>query len=252
MCEGRTHALIAMDTTLVAAGATVPFLGLGLPAAGGALATLAVLAYGAGPLPDIDLPRSAVSRSMGFLTGWFHWLVVRIAGPHRHGTHSLTGAAAFTAAIELGVIFRHDLFGWLWLGFFLSVIISSGLSVMSVSLPHAGKTLRLAGHHRDIVAMALAALMIWTGWGLAWAAVAVAIGTLTHIASDSCTEMPCPWFWPLSMRKFSLVWPKLLRFREGGVFENAYLWKILVVGAVYLVLVRTGVGLPGSHFLDTW
>src|SRR6202012_5957528 len=62
------------------------------------LAAGVVLTAGAGVLPDIDHPDSTVSRSFGFLTEWFAWLVDRISGGPRPGTHSLLGIVAFTAA----------------------------------------------------------------------------------------------------------------------------------------------------------
>ena len=49
-------------------------------------------------LPDIDHPDSTISRSFGFLTEWFAWLVDKLSGGHRHGTHSLLGIMVFTAA----------------------------------------------------------------------------------------------------------------------------------------------------------
>src|SRR5580704_4591452 len=60
------------------------------------LAAGVVLAAGAGVLPDIDHPDSTISRSFGFLTEWFAWVVDRISGGHRHGTHSFVGIGVFT------------------------------------------------------------------------------------------------------------------------------------------------------------
>src|SRR6202012_4589929 len=62
------------------------------------LAAGVVLTAGAGVLPDIDHPDSTISRSFGFLTERFSWLGNKLAGVHRHGTHSLLGIIAFTAA----------------------------------------------------------------------------------------------------------------------------------------------------------
>jgi membrane-bound metal-dependent hydrolase YbcI (DUF457 family) len=247
MCEGKTHAAIAADVTLVGAGLAFPALHLSLPAAGAALATVAVLAYGAGPLNDIDLPGSTVSRSMGLLTRLFHALVVRVAGGHRHGTHSLVGVAVFTGLMEAGVWYRHDWLGRIWLWIFLTLILSSGLSTLNVSWKD--RCFEFAGRHRDVLGGMAAAGMIATGWGLQWAAGAVAIGMTAHIAADSYTNEGCPWLWPLSDRKFYLVWPGKLRFREAGEFETRVLWPVLIVVTAYLVLVRTGVVLPGAHYL---
>src|SRR6201992_1651779 len=87
---GRDHAL---------SGAVV-FAGLAplLHVSEAHLAAGVVLTAGAGVLPDIDHPDSTISRSFGFLTEWFAWVVDRISGGHRHGTHSFIGIAAFTAA----------------------------------------------------------------------------------------------------------------------------------------------------------
>ena len=56
-----------------------------------------LLTAGAGTLPDIDHPDSTISREFGFLTQAFAWLVDRLSGGHRHGTHSLVGIAVFSA-----------------------------------------------------------------------------------------------------------------------------------------------------------
>jgi membrane-bound metal-dependent hydrolase YbcI (DUF457 family) len=247
MCEGKTHAVVAADVTLIAAGLVSPALHLSLPAAGLALATVVVLAYGAGPLNDIDLPNSTVSRSMGPLTKLFHDLVVKVAGGHRHGTHSVLGVAVFTGLMEAGVWYRHSWPGRIWLWIFLTLILSSALSTLNVSWKT--RCFGFAGHHRDILGALAAAGMIATGWGLQWAAGAVAIGMAAHIAADSYTTQGCPWLWPFSQRDFYLIWPKDLRFHEAGEFETRVLWKVLIVVTVYLVLARTGVTVPGSHYL---
>ncbi|WP_424563184.1 metal-dependent hydrolase, partial [Trebonia sp.] len=48
-------------------------------------------------MPDIDHPDSTISREFGFLTQAFAWLVDRLSGGHRHGTHSFVGIAVFSA-----------------------------------------------------------------------------------------------------------------------------------------------------------
>src|ERR1022692_2944317 len=92
---GRDHALT---------GAFV-FAALGptLHVTGAHLAAGVALTAGAGVLPDIDHPDSTISRSFGFLTEAFAWLVDRLSGGHRRGTHSLFGIAVFTAgAVSVG------------------------------------------------------------------------------------------------------------------------------------------------------
>ena len=58
----------------------------------------AALTAGAGVLPDIDEPGSTIARTFGFMTGAFAWIVHRISGGHRKGTHSLLGVALLTTA----------------------------------------------------------------------------------------------------------------------------------------------------------
>src|SRR5690349_22514575 len=73
------------------------------------LAAGVVLGAGAGVLPDIDHPDSTIARSFGFLTEAFAWVVRRISGGHRRGTHALIGITVFTAgAIASG---RYQLSG---------------------------------------------------------------------------------------------------------------------------------------------
>src|SRR6185437_10612610 len=84
---GRDHAL----------SGAFAFAALGptLHVSGTHLAAGVLLTAGAGVLPDIDHPDSTIARSFGFLTEGFAWVVARISGGHRHGTHSLAGVAVF-------------------------------------------------------------------------------------------------------------------------------------------------------------
>src|SRR3984957_9217773 len=70
------------------------------------LAAGVVLTAGAGVLPDIDHPDSTISRSFGFLTEWFAWVVDRISGGHRHGTHSLVGIVVFSAGAYFAGLYQ--------------------------------------------------------------------------------------------------------------------------------------------------
>ena len=69
-----------------------------LPVSGTQLAVAATLTAGAGILPDLDEPGSTIARTFGFLTGAFAWIVHRLSGGHRKGTHSLLGLALLTIA----------------------------------------------------------------------------------------------------------------------------------------------------------
>jgi len=80
---GHDHAL----SGALAFAAVAPLL----PVSGIQLAVAATLTAGAGILPDLDEPGSTIARTFGFLTGTFAWIVNRISGGHRKGTHSLLG-----------------------------------------------------------------------------------------------------------------------------------------------------------------
>ena len=69
-----------------------------LPVSGTQLAVAATLTAGAEILPDLDEPGSTIARTFGFLTGAFAWIVHRLSGGHRKGTHSLLGLGLLTLA----------------------------------------------------------------------------------------------------------------------------------------------------------
>src|SRR5215469_2069125 len=108
---GRDHAL---SGALVFAA-----LGPSLHVTGAHLITAVAITTGAGVLPDIDHPDSTISRCFGFLTEAFAWLVDRLSGGHRHGTHSLLGIAVFTAGAAAAGWYQlsahltgHTVFSW--------------------------------------------------------------------------------------------------------------------------------------------
>jgi len=116
------------------------------------LAAGVVLTAGAGVLPDIDHPDSTISRSFGFLTEWFAWLVDRVSGGHRHGTHSLLGIAAFTAAAYGAGLFQlsepkatttgHLVLSW--------HIVPAAL-ILALLYSAALRALRIGGHYWDLL-----------------------------------------------------------------------------------------------------
>src|ERR1700744_4794024 len=115
------------------------------------LAAGVVLTAGAGVLPDIDHPDSTISRSFGFLTEWFAWLVNKLSGGHRHGTHSLLGIIAFTAAAygaglyqlsEPKSVTRHVMFSW----HFVPAVL-----ILALLYSAALRALHIGGHFGDLL-----------------------------------------------------------------------------------------------------
>src|SRR5271169_499971 len=87
---GRDHAL----SGALAFTAVAPLLHV----TGAPLAAGIALTAGAGVLPDLDEPGSTIARTFGFLTGAFAWIVHKISGGHRKGTHSLAGVTLMAVA----------------------------------------------------------------------------------------------------------------------------------------------------------
>src|SRR5512146_1071310 len=159
------------------------------------LAAGLVLAAGAGVLPDIDHPDSTISRSFGFLTEWFAWLVDRLSGGHRHGTHSLLGIAAFTAGAYGAGLYQlsepksaltgHLVFSW--------HLVPAGL-VLALLYSSALRALHIGGHHGDLLGIAAAVITCYTGadlaqlsvgpWHVPLLATVTALGCAAHIAGD--------------------------------------------------------------------
>ncbi|MEO5874709.1 MAG: metal-dependent hydrolase [Streptosporangiaceae bacterium] len=92
---GRTHALSGA-AIFTAAAAALP---LSLPT--GQVMLGAVVCAGAAVLPDIDHHGSHVARTFGPFTRGFAWVVGKVAGGHRNGTHSALGVALIAALVFL-------------------------------------------------------------------------------------------------------------------------------------------------------
>jgi membrane-bound metal-dependent hydrolase YbcI (DUF457 family) len=211
MCLGHTHALSGAVT---GSAASIYVLHLPLPQA----ALMAGLTAGAAVLPDIDHPNSTLARSFGFATHSFAWLVGKVSGGHRHGTHTLIGVAVFTVLAWLAVQYRHDTAGRIGLGVLLTLILAGALIA-----------LRLGGHWSDALAIGGAVAMTATGTGLSLVALAVGLGCATHITGDMCTDSGCPLLLPFSRYRFRLL-------PEPFAFTTATRPEVLVVTPALVIL----------------
>lgn len=224
---GRSHAL----SGVVAGAAATLFL----HASPARLAVAVAVTAGAAVLPDIDHPDASAARSFGFVTRAFAWLIEHISGGHRHGTHSLAGIAAFTAATAAADAFRRTLPGEVVLGLLVVLVIASAL-----------RALKIGGHGADLLAVAATAALLWRGFDLAALPWMIALGTATHIAGDMLTDEGVPLFWPLSRKHLRLL-PEPLAFTTGTRPER---WVVTPLLAAALVLVLAvyagGLHLPGG------
>jgi membrane-bound metal-dependent hydrolase YbcI (DUF457 family) len=205
---GRTHALSG-----AVVGAAVGLTATHLTA--GPLAVGVVLTAGAAVLPDIDHPDATCARSFGLITWAFAWIVEHLSGGHRHGTHSVVGIAAFSAAAFAADTYRQVPAGKIALGLLLTLVIASAL-----------RALKIGGHWADLLAIGEAAAMLWSGYGVAGVPWAIAIGTATHIAGDMLTDEGVPLLWPLSRQHVRLL-PEPLAFTTGTRPERWFVAPLL-------------------------
>jgi membrane-bound metal-dependent hydrolase YbcI (DUF457 family) len=239
---GRDHAL----SGALAFAAAAPLLHV----TGAHLAAGIALTAGAGVLPDIDEPGSTIARTFGFLTGAFAWIVHKISGGHRKGTHSLFGVALLTAGSLAAGSWQagaqaaggHPQPWWHLVpaALILALLFSAGF-----------RALHIGGHHGDAAGVALAALAIWKGWDLVLVpprhvpvlAVCLALGMLAHIAGDMCTHDGCPLLYPVVRHEFGLL-PAPIRFTTNKLAEHWIVTPLLIAGIAYFLW--RDVGSPAS------
>ena len=210
-----------------------------LHVSGPALLAGAVFTAGAATAPDIDEPGSTISRTLGFFTEAVSWIVHRISGGHRKGTHSVLGAAAFTFAAWLAVTHAGSLAGKIILGVILGLILAAGV-----------RALRIGGHHGDVIGLAGAAAAVYWHAGLSLVPLCIALGAAAHIAGDELTHGGCPLAWPVSRRRYHLL-PRRLQITTGRFAEHWIVSTLLLGGLAYLLWRNTGIAQAVNHLPGT-
>jgi membrane-bound metal-dependent hydrolase YbcI (DUF457 family) len=225
--QGRDHAL----TGAVAFAAVAPLLHLTVLSVAAGTAVTA----GAALLPDIDEPGSTIARQGGFLTTGLAWVIHRVSGGHRKGTHSFLGVAVFTvAALAAGSWQAAQPGRW-------QHLLPAAL-VLALLFAAAFHALHLGGHHGDAAGIALAAAVVWKGWDLAlvtpWKvsilAVCAVLGMLGHIAGDMLTHGGCPVWYPVSRDDHHLL-PHGLQFTTGKIAEHWIVSPLLLAALAFLL-----------------
>lgn len=235
---GRSHAASGWCAGLLVATVTGHADPSALP--------IAAVAAGAALLPDLDHPRSTVSRFGGWITRIISWclrtgsaaLYQATKGPrdedrsggHRHLTHTALFAAAAGGVIVAAT----------WLARGHSALAAATVVAVVVALAVALAAHVLTGWILPVAV--LGGAVWWTtvpGPPLAVVAdaapavgAAVAAGCVAHDLGDALTHYGCPILWPLPIRGetwYELGPPQALRFTTGGVVEQYVVFPGLVV-----------------------
>ncbi|KAA2266535.1 metal-dependent hydrolase [Solihabitans fulvus] len=244
MCTGPTHALqgaivglavTAAVPTIVGYTPTVPAILLGT-----------VLTAGGALLPDLDMPRSTASKSVGPITDvisdgvqglsriTFRLTASRADRAHMKGTHrGLTHTLVAAAALGAG-------FTWLTgLGRIAALATVFLVSFVALrGLPPVEK------NFTDLITAAAITGGAW--WVLTtqpvpawWIGGAIGVGCLTHQLGDATTTHGVPLLWPLPLagqQWRGLGIPRFMRFHTGGPFESRVLPWLLGAGLAALLV----------------
>ena len=163
------------------------------------------------------------------------WVVHRVSGGHRKGTHSLIGIGVFTAAAVVTVAFDAAVWARVVLWLFLGLLLGAGL--------HA---VRMGGHHGDLLALAAAGAAVWWREGLSVVPLCIAIGAARISPAMSCTHSGCPLLYPFSGYEFHLL-PHALRFTTGKAAEHWIVTPVLLAGLAVLAWHDAVTALPAVH-----
>jgi membrane-bound metal-dependent hydrolase YbcI (DUF457 family) len=206
------------------------------------LATGFAVAVGAAVLPDLDTQGSCVARSFGWLSEGLAWIVHRISGGHREYTHTGVGDV-LCAALAAGAIAAEPFYvrwhlrilgrvvpfavspGRIILALYLALLLGAGLSALN---------LIRRNHHREILAIAVAVAMAWTGWdtgGIAWA---ILLGTAVHALGDALTKHGVAYGRPFTRHVFHAL-PECLRISTGHWQERAVVTPLLLAALAFLL-----------------
>lgn len=237
--EGTTHYALGALTTAAFAPPAARLLGLDLSpvelAAGVGIGTLA------GVLPDIDHPRSLISRGLLPLRGRGEGVAMalgqllsippRLVGvfarsvfEHRGATHSLVFLvvwAVLAAPLYAGLVAV------------LAIVVSYGLD-LGAKLTGATDPLRLEP------GPVFAWLVERTPEVVPLVILCVSSGYISHLIADAMTKAPIRLFWPSSRRVWAL--PAPLRIATGERIERYLLRPLAVLAAVAVIALQ--IGLP--------
>lgn len=203
---GQQHALTGAVAAIITAQV---FDATWLEIGAGAIAVLGASLY-----PDIDHERSTVSNTFGPFSRFLSWVICKLTGGHRRGTHSVLGIAALALLVQVCLDHR----GTWWSIAVLTV-------VMSLLIAGPLRLLKIKGWLDDVIPVPIAlAAAWWPEVPLRLLPVAIFIGAMVHVLGDMITKQGCPVLWPLSAKRYRLAWLK-----AGGWTERYVLRWLFVI-----------------------
>jgi membrane-bound metal-dependent hydrolase YbcI (DUF457 family) len=188
-------------------------------------------------IPDMDSCGSSSARCLGFLSYAVAWVVRLASGGHRHASHSLLGIAAFTGLAWLAAHYRADVAGKAGLALLITIAVSSAIEALHLT----------GGHLSDVIAIAVAAAVVWYGYDLRLIPLATALGCATHCAGDQLTDSGVMWLYPFSQYRFKL--PEPIAFTTGSRPERWIVDPALVLLLAFLAWHEIAVSLPVHHLV---
>lgn len=223
-------------------------LGIGfglLPVSAAGVLAGTIVTAGAALLPDADHRHATIAHSLPPLSNAMCIQVGKLAGGHRHGTHSLLGLAVF---IMIAVLAGMWTIAWEPFG-----LIFPGAGILSVLLASfAAKSLKIIPDTMRkfpwILGLAVGAFItFFAPQEQFWFPLAVGLGAAIHILGDILTTGGCNLLWPLSLRP-----PKVMRkvpliksvWKNSGNFSLPILgnagswreWLLLIPVSTYVVV----------------
>lgn len=162
------------------------------------IVTGALVTAGAAMLPDADHHNATIAHSLPPLSNVMCAGIGKLAGGHRHGTHSIVGIAAFVFVAWLAGLWAYDLTGF--------GTIYPGAGILSVLLvAFAAKALKIIPDSMRkspwVVGLAIGAFItFFAPQEQGWFPVAMGLGVIVHILGDMMTTEGCNLAWPFAIK----------------------------------------------------
>lgn len=248
---GGSHALTG-GAAWVAVTSTAPYAFGWHPVSPTGVLIGSIVAAGAALAPDADHHNATIAHSLPSLgpipspTKLLATSIGRIAGGHRHGTHSIVGTLIFglVAALANLIVIPNDTFGTINVGGGLLALLLIAFAAKALKLARGGwiSTWGLA-----IAGAVAVTLLAPDEWG--WLPLAMVVGVVTHILGDMLTVGGCPLLFPLYPKQPK--WLKGLianRIKRGAGLGGFFTWLARSAPSVIVRLTLGRMWQPNGFF----